>query len=727
MFFFRALGRETYRLRWGFIVAGIALLFVGIVYGVKVFDSLKPGGLNDPNCSSALASEKMLEEFPGSRVSIILLASSPNLTVNQPEYKSAVLSLITAIKRDSSHPTVASYYDSNQSSYVSRDEHETFVLIGIPGAADGAYLRMRGELPTTPLNVHLGGPAVADYEINQEVQQDLPKLGAVSLPMLGILLIVIFRSLVAALLPLIIGAISVLGAFSVTRLLSHSIDISVFAANIISLLGLGLAIDYSLLLVSRFRDELDAGRDVPTATSIAVSTAGQSIFLSGTTVAFSLLGLLAFPEMFLRSMGIGGAIAVFVAITASLTVLPALLSVLGPNVNKLAIPFLFRKTSDEHSAGAWRRIGQFVVRWPALVILVTLGLLVWAGVPFLNARFANPGFESLPLNFQSRIVAEALENDFSNGHKAPIEVLVTMTASPVGPDEVAYLLDYADRLKQVRGITAIHGVTSVGSTVPPQAYPFIFGPHPTAQIGRLKKRFLHGNTTLFLVDYSGRSDDKATQDLVRRIHAVAVPDASQVLVGGDTADLVDRLDSLASHLPAAIVAIFLTTFIVLMAMLSSLVIPLKAILLNALSLSASFGLMTWIFQEGHLEHALRFTSSGSLDPTLPVLIFAIAFGLATDYEVFLVSRIKEEYERSGDNAEAVVIGVEKTGGIITAAGLLLVVVVAAFGMSDILSMKEMGVGLAVAVAVDAAIVRPLLVPAAMQLFGKLNYWMPDLT
>jgi len=723
MLMFNLLGQAAYRLRWAWIAAGIVVLVVGIVYGVNVFAGLKSGGLSDPASSSAVASQKILEKFPRSRISIILLASSPSLTVNQPQYRSALLSIIAQIKKDPSKPSILSYYNTSQSSFVSRSERETFVLIGIPGDQQAAYLRIRQHLPATQLKVSLGGPVVADYEINREVQKDLPKLGAISLPLLGILLILVFRSLIAAALPLLIGAISVLGAFSVTRLLSSAFDISVFAANIISLLGLGLAIDYSLLIVSRFRDELKAGHDVETAVMISVRTAGQSIFLSGTTVALSLLGLLAFPEMFLRSMGIGGAIAVFVAIAASLTVLPALLAVLGTNVNRLAVPFLLSANSEGSRSG-WRAIGRFVVRWPLPVMALTLGLLFWAGAPFLHVRFANPGIESLPDSFQSRIVGDALARDFESGQKSPIEVLVTMASSPVGPNEVSYLLDYIDQLKRLPGVAEIHGVTSVGPEVPPQAYPELFAGVSNPQVKRLKSHYLNGNTALFTIDYTGSSDDAATQALVRDIHAVPVPDASEVLVGGDTAELVDRLSSLSTHLPTALTAIFLTTFVVLMLMLSSVLIPLKAIVLNALSLSASFGLMTWIFQDGNLQHQLRFTSSGSLDPTLPVLIFAIAFGLATDYEVFLVSRIKEEYERTGNNSDAVVLGVEKTGGIITAAGLLLVVVVAAFGMSDILSMKEMGVGLAIAVAVDAALVRTLLVPAAMQLFGRLNYWMP---
>jgi uncharacterized membrane protein YdfJ with MMPL/SSD domain len=582
------------------------------------------------------------------------------------------------------------------------------------------------------LNVSLGGPAAANYEINAEVQKDLPKLGAISLPLLAILLVLVFRSLVAAALPLVIGAISVLGAFSLVRLLSNFTEVSIFAANIISLLGLGLAIDYSLLYVSRFRDELIAGQSVPSAIEIASGTAGEAIFLSGSTVALSLLGMLAFPEMFLRSMGLGGALAVVVAMASSLTILPAILSVLGSNVDKLAVPFLPNKLGFANNSRGWRTLGKFVVRWPIPVLVFTLGLLIAAGVPFLHVKFANPGVESLPASFSARQVATSLSNKFGSSQNPPISVLLTLPDSPITAGGIAESKSFYTRLTNLSGVKSVGGFPSAILTVPNDYAASLLSGDASMlmpsdnypQIVQLVNHYVSGNTTLMTVSYVGDSDSRSTQALVKAIRSLPVSAGARVLVGGDPAELVDRLESLKKHMPGALYIIFVATFVVLFVMLSSIVIPIKAIVLNTLSLSAAFGLMTWIFQEGHLQRLLHFTSSRSLDPTLPVLIFAIAFGLATDYEVFLVSRIKEEYLRSGSNTEAVVLGVEKTGGIITSAGLLLVVVVAAFGMSDILSMKEMGVGLAIAVAVDAAIVRTLLVPAAMQLFDRLNWWLP---
>jgi RND superfamily putative drug exporter len=365
-----------------------------------------------------------------------------------------------------------------------------------------------------------------------------------------------------------------------------------------------------------------------------------------------------------------------------------------------------------------------VVKYPVPVLVVSLGLIMAAGIPFLHVRFASPSVDTLPSFFVSRQVTDTINADFANDDDPSIDILLTLPVDPTSTDGIRLIQDYVAKLKLQRGVSSVDGITDVGAKLPPENIAFILLLSPDHRLSDLVKRYVNGKTTLISVNYDGDTNSTSTQNLLQRIKSVPIPNDSSVLIGGQTAELVDQINSIKSKLPLSITIIFVATFLVLLRMLSSIVIPLKAILVNTLSLSAAFGIMTSIFQYGHLHKLLHFTSCGSLDPTLPVLIFAIAFGLATDYEVFLVSRIKEEYERLGDNSQAVIIGIEKTGGIITAAGLLLVVVVAAFGMSDILSMKEMGVGLAVAVAVDAAIVRTLLVPAAMQVFDRLNWWLP---
>jgi len=723
---FGTLGKNVYALRWFGIAAGVLVLLTGICYGIKVFGNLMPGGLDDPASPSAIEASRSLSDFPGSRVSIILLARSAAMSVDDPRFESKFLSIVSKVENDPAKPVVETYYDNNVESFVSKDRHATFALIGFAGDQGEAYERVEREIgkPSGSLSVSLGGSAVADYEVSQQIQFEIQKFDLISLPILAILLLVIFRSPIAALLPLVIGAISVLGAFSLIRLLTHVTDISVFAANIISLLGLGLAIDYSLLLVSRYREEVVLGADTREAVAIGVKTAGESIFLSGTTVGLSLLGLLVFPQMFLRSMGIGGAVAVFVAMIASLTVLPSILSVLGNKLELLAVR-PNKKLASKSAVSVWRTVGEFIVRRPAAVLTLGLAVLLIAGIPFLHVRFSNPGATNLPPGLSARTVAETITNDFSTSQSPSIEVLMTLPQPVLTSAGVNTLNSYDNELSALPNVCGVTSVLTYSHGLPLDDFAAVLLDFQgNSQIKELISHYVDGNSALLKVDYPGDTNDPATQRLVYAIRSAPVPAGAQVLVGGDTATLLDRMSSLGQHLPFALGIMFFATFLVLLLMLRSVLIPVKAILLNTLSLSAAFGLMTWIFQDGHLHKLLGFTPCGSLYPTLPILIFAIAFGLATDYEVFLVSRIKEEYYKTGDNTGAIVAGLEKTGGIITSAGLLLIVVVAVTSLTDILSMKEMGVGLTIAVIVDAAIVRALLVPAAMQLFGKLNWWLP---
>ena len=435
--------------------------------------------------------------------------------------------------------------------------------------------------------------------------------------------------------------------------------------------------------------------------------------------------MLVFPEPFLRSMGLGGALAVVTAMTASLTALPALLAVLGPRVNRgpspcrsgAAAPARSRRASGSASATG-SCAGPCRSSWSRS------GCCSLAGVPFLHARLTNPRPGSLPPSFQTRITAEALMRDFAAGQSAPIQILVTLPASPVAPASLAALSAYVSRLRVLPGVRDVSSLVTLDPRIPAAGYAAFYTLPFNTAADAARAHFVHGNATLITVNYGGDSQSQAAQRLVHAIRAVPPPPGARALVGGDTAELVDHLASLRTHLPLAAALIMAATFVLLFVMLASILVPVKAIVLNVLSLAASFGLMTWVFQDGHLQNVLRFTSSGSLDATIPVLIFTLAFGLATDYEVFLVSRIKEEYDRTGDNTEAIATGVEKTGQIITSAALLLVVVVAAFGASQILQMKEIGVGLACAVAIDAAVVRTLLVPATMRVLGDLNWWLP---
>jgi RND superfamily putative drug exporter len=489
---------------------------------------------------------------------------------------------------------------------------------------------------------------------------------------------------------LFVGGLAILGAFVVLRALTTFTDVSVFSINIVTMIGLGLAIDYALFIVTRFREQLALGNDVETALTVTMGTAGRTVAFSGITVGVAISSLVLFPVMFLRSMAYGGAAAVLVAMIAALTALPALLAVLGHRVNNLRLPFLKRGGglgSSEH--GAWYRLAHSVMRRPIRYVVVLVPLLLVLGIPFLSAQLGGVDHRALPSGADSRTVTETLQSDFAGAGGSDILVAVRLSGDPA-----QVLAPYIAELEQVKDVESVRlggfkdGVASV-----------VVHTHYTSQ-------------------------ELPARDVVKGVRAVEPPPGTSVEAGGDTAALVDLLHVLGERAPWMAGFIVLVTFALLFVAFGSVVLPAKALLMNVLSLSASFGAMVWIFQDGNLSGLLDFTPAGFLDATNPVLLFAVLFGLSMDYEVFLLSRIREEYDRTGDNSQAVALGLQRTGGIITSAALLLIIVVGAFATSGIVFVKMIGIGLVIAIAIDATVVRALLVPATMRLLGRANWWAP---
>jgi trehalose monomycolate/heme transporter len=471
-----------------------------------------------------------------------------------------------------------------------------------------------------------------------------------------------------------------------------------------------------------------------------MQTAGRTVIFSGLTVALSLLGLLVFPFMFLRSMGLGAAAAVLVAMLTSITLLPAILALLGPRINALSLTRLFRRRQSAirnrvpaaagESAidqGFWSRTARFVMRRPGLVLIATLIPLLLAGSPFLRAQFAIPDYRSLPMGAESRIVSETLVRDFPRNETTPIEIVVRANGAATDPANIAALYDYTRQLATVPGVRRVDSLVTLDPNLDRAAYQALYTPAGlAAQPGAAQAaaRLAGGEYTLVTVLYDADPLSDAAQRLVADLRAVPPPVGLTAQVGGVPAQLVDFLASLGGAIPGALALIAVVIFALLFLMLGSIVVPLKAMLLNVLSLSASFGALVWVFQDGNLAGLLRFTPTGALDGTQPVLIFAIAFGLSMDYEVFLLSRIKEAYDRTGDMVDAVATGVQRTGAIITSAALLLFVVIAAFASGEITFIKQIGVGLGLAIIIDATVVRMFLVPATMRLMGDYNWWAP---
>jgi len=632
---------------------------------------------------------------------VVVLYRSPGLTVGDPGYRAAVSQTLAALP----HSKVLSYqtYWSTRSPlFVGASGHETYAVLRLAGGSDSAqmtaYQAISGQLAAPGLTDHVGGQIPTELAINSEVKADIGRAEGISMPVLFILLAVIFGSLAAGSLPLAIGGLGILGSFAALRLLTLVTDVSIYSINITTILGLGLAIDYGLFMVARFREELRMQPTVEAAVARTVATAGRTVAVSGITVSVALASLMLFPEMFLRSMGYGGVATVVVVMLAALTVMPALLGVLGPRVNALGIRRRqLRRPPATEASGGWYRIARSVMRRPVVYVAVLIVVLLALGSPFRSITWGGTDARALPAGAAPRVVAQALARDFPANATTPIEVAVSypgQAAALASPAQRAALAGYLNRLDRLPGIESGQ-VTGVAGGV-----------------ARIDLRYAAG------------PESAAARALVAQVRAVPPPAGARAYVGGVTAQLVDELASLGQTLPWMALVVVLATFVLLFLAFGSVVLPLKAIVMNALSLTATFGAIVWIFQQGHLSGLLRFTPTGTIDPTMPILMLAIIFGLSMDYEVFLLSRVRERYDMTGDNTTAVASGLQRTGGIITSLALLLVIVVGAFSASGITFIKLMGVGMIIALVVDATIIRVLLVPATMRLLGPANWWAP---
>lgn len=742
---FAALSKFIYKRRIVVAVAGLIFMIISGVYGTSLFGNLKGGGFDDPNAESSQASAAIQRELGrDDGTLLVLFTGKDGAKVDSPEYKQAVEATLAKLDGQPGVSSVATFYTTGAPQLISNDRQSTYAAVGLRGdenAQNKTLKTLRPLLTSDQLQVRLGGAPATSEEISQQVSKDLEHAETMSFPILAVLLILIFGSLIASALPLAIGGLSILGAFLILRVVSNFTDISIFSVNVITMLGLGLAIDYSLFMISRFREELARyNGDVPTALTKTMQTAGRTVLFSGLTVTISLLSLLVFPQMFLQSMGMGGAAAVLVAMLTSITVLPAILALLGHRVNSLSIWTLVNRlrgrkpttaTPNLQSAtpnrGFWYQTSAFVMRRPATVLVLTLIPLLWVGLPFLRVNLSTPDARSLPLGRESRVVSEVLTDQFPRNETAPVQLVVRSDAPALDAASLSALYDYTRQMAAVPGVRRVDSLVTLDPKLDKAAYQGFYGEANRAQNPQATQaagRFAKGNYTLVTVLYDSDPKASASQDLVRNLRALSVPAGLNVQVGGNSAQLVDFLASLQRTVPIAFALIVAIIFVLLFLMLGSVVIPLKAVLLNILSLSVSFGALVWVFQDGNLANLLGFTPIGSIDGTQPILIFAIAFGLSMDYEVFLLSRVKEHYDRTKDTTASVAYGVQKTGAIITSAALLLFIVIASFSTGEVLFIKQIGVGLGLAILVDATIVRGLLVPASMRLMGRYNWWAP---
>jgi RND superfamily putative drug exporter len=724
-------GGGIYRARWGVLIVALVAVVGAALYGLGVFGALESGGFQDPQAQSTAELNLVTSKLSATSTDVIVLLRSDTATVQEPTFEQSAQSLITWLQARPEVAAVTSYYSTHSTNFISKDGHETFLSLRLSGPDKAAQWKTLQPLITAP-DFHLlfGGYLVVNDEINTQIGADLGRAETLTFPIVAVLLVIVFGGLVAAGLPLLVGGGAILGAFAILRGLTNITDVSVYASNVVSLIGLGLAIDYALFIVTRFREELAKdGQDVCGAVRRTMATAGRTVLFSGLTVSTSLLGLLLFPEYFLRSLGLGAIGAVLVAMLAALTLLPALLGILGQRVNALSLQGLFRRNRPAVAVadqrGAWYRLSQFVMRWPVLVIVPVVALLLVLGSPFLHAAFSSPDVRVLPTSAQGRIVSDRLQQDFPQQSGSQTVIAITTQGDALSANNLASLQSYVQQLQAMAHVTNVQSLVSLDPQLTLADYEQIYAnPNLNPQIASYATTLANGNATLVTVSVDAADNSDAAKAVVRQIRALVPPADLTPLVGGQTAYQMDLFSNLLTVLPYAALTIVLATFILLFFMTGSLVVPLKAVVLNVLSLSATFGALVFIFQDGHFANILGFQSIGSLDSTQPILIFAIAFGLSMDYEVFLLSRIKEQFDATGDNTQSVATGLQRTGWLITSAALLLAVVVGAFATSKIIFIQEIGVGLALAVIMDATLVRALLVPATMRLLGKWNWWAP---
>ncbi|MFF5488931.1 MMPL family transporter [Streptomyces virginiae] len=685
------------------LLLALLVTAMAVVAGGGVADRLGSGGWEDPGAQSTYATRALEREFPGSEPNLLLLVDSAAGTggVDAPAVAAEAERLTTALAAERGVVGVGSYWRAQLPTLRSEDGRQALVVARVQGDEKTATatlerLAPRFEGEHGPVRVSLGGPAAVQREVTRTIQEDLLRAELIALPITLVLLVLVFGSAVAALLPLGVGIVAILGTNAVLRGLTEVTDVSVFAQNLTTALGLGLAVDYALFIVRRFREELAAGHDPVAAVGVTLRTAGRTVLFSALTVAVSLSAMLFFPMYFLRSFAYAGVAVVLLAAAAALILLPAALVLLGNRVNALDLRRLWRRGRPEAAATepaetgkGWRWTAALVMRRaPVFAVATTVGLLL-LGLPFLGVKFGTVDDRQLPKDASSHMVQEQIRDGFPN---SPGGGLTVLAEGAPGPES---LMAYRDRLAALPGVIRVDG--------------------PIAS--RTEGRY-----SSFSLSVEGEAVGETARDLVDDVRAV---DADfKTSVTGQAAVLVDAQQAIAGALPAAAALVVLATLLLVFLLTGSLLIPLQAVLLNALSLTAMFGAVVWVFQEGNLSGLLSFTATGDIETTLPVLMFCIAFGLSMDYGVFLISRIKEEYDRTGDHESAVRTGLARTGGLITAAAVILAVVMVAIGTSRVTNTKMLGLGIALAVLMDAMVVRSLLVPAVMKLTGRATWWAP---
>jgi RND superfamily putative drug exporter len=746
-------GRQVYRFRWFIIAFWAVVVIASVPFAAQIGSVLKGGGYYYDNSESAHADNLINAKLRQPSTQLLVIFQSTNRAVNDSSYQKEVNDFMSRA-RSFAHVT-----DVVQSG-TGQDGRTTYVTVNFNQGSDKVEDQLdnfRALLPSGaaagPAQAYLTGDAPIDQAFNQITQQDIERAELFALPIALFVLMVVFGTLIAAAMPILLAIVAIPVTMAVIYAIGLHTSMSVFVLNITSIIGLGISIDYSLFMIRRFRDELAGGRSVQDAIGWTVATAGESILFSGLIVMIGFCSLLLIGIELMTSLGIGGAVVVATSVLAALTLLPALLGVLGYRINALRIPFLSRFTMhtshrakhtpqkesgekpQKEGQGFWQSWALGVMKRPVLIILLVTAVLVGMGWPIFSIALGSTNTAALPKSAEARQGIDILNAQFPETNDNPIYVVVQADGSSMltqgNLDKLDHLSKWIATQANVNGVISLTQLPATPGASTPSLQQLItlystgaYQRNPS--MAQLVASTTNGNTSLITVMTYAKVDSSEGKALVNNLRAgdQRAGQGLAVLVGGNQADSLDFNNYLYSNFPRAVLFILVTTYILLLIMFRSVFLPLKAILMNVLSVSACLGVLVFIFQWGNLSNILDFTSSGFLDSIIPILLFCILFGLSMDYEVFLLSRIREEWLLTHNNRWAVARGLEKTGGVITNAALLFVIVSGAFTFTSIVVTKEMGLGMALAVLVDATIIRSLLVPATMRLLGRWNWWMP---
>ncbi len=756
------LGRIVTRFRWLIVGLWMVAIAIALPFAPQATQVLHSGGFTSPDFESEQAIHLLAQKLhfnptivqviftsqshdesgylPPSRVPIYRARGS--YSADSPEFAQEAQQALTRVRGWSEVSGVISFTDNPRQ--ISLDRHAAYVNVLLkpdPDSAPKLVPELQRRLQAVPdLQTHIGGGPVFFADIQLVSERDLRRAEILAFPFALIALLLVFRSLVAAILPALVGGSAVLVTLALIFGLGHLTTLSIFVLNITTLFGLGLGVDYSLFMVSRFREELAHGRSVEDAVIISVATAGRAVTFSGLTVSIGLLGLTFFRINMLHSVGLGGILVVFLAVLAAITLLPAALAIIGTRINAFPVRIPnFRKrvgilpggqgvggTLPTHR-GFWYRLSHVVMRYPLRVFVPVFFLLVTLGLPFLGVRFSAPDASILPSDVPSRAAFDLLARRFNDRETTPILIAVQTQGAVMSPGNIRTLYAYVQRIQADPRVARVDSIVSADPRFTLDQYELLYT-HPQLiadpYLSALVNASVAGNTLEMLVISKYGMLDQRSQALVQAIRNTPPGGGISILVDGGTAGDIDYVNSLYTDFPKAVLIVALTTYIALLLLFQSLVLPLKAILMNTLSILASYGALVVIFQNGFLHQVLGFTPLGFVEASSPILLFFALFGLSMDYEVFLLSRVQEAFWQTGDNTRAVAVGLQRSGAIITSAAIIVIVVSAAFATADVILVKALGLGMALAVFLDATFVRALLVPATMRLLGNLNWWLP---